>query len=268
MRDVYLTKVIDAGLISVEEETLEVNSIPTFDSEDYDLFDKKEFKNYITAIEKMVRSSYEYRIFIRFLKENMDMNKCSFLENVSNENNSKIRIEIHHEPLTLFDIVLIVFNKRSSNQESLLVEDVSKEVAFLHYSLLVGLIPLSQTVHKLVHNNYLFIPLNTVMGNWQTFITAYQNYIMPEIQEKLDRVLEYTQNYIDGVIEENHILDKKYIYVDASAIYQAPNYNTILDNLNENIKQIEARNNVKYLTDNSRFDNNKPKLTPLLYKAS
>ena len=35
-------------------------------------------KKFIDRIEKMVRSSNEYRDYIKFLKENMDMDKCIF----------------------------------------------------------------------------------------------------------------------------------------------------------------------------------------------
>ena len=93
----------------------------------------------------------------------MDMNQCSFLQ-VSNNDAYKIKIEIHHYPFTLYDIVCIVYKKRVANYESLDVEMIAKEVTMLHYKLLVGLIPLSVTVHQLVHEGKLFIPVQNVLG--------------------------------------------------------------------------------------------------------
>ena len=83
------------------------------------------------------------------------MNKCSFYENVSNIDSNDIKIEIHHEPISLYDICIIVYNKRNFFHENL--SELLKEVMLLHYKLLIGLIPLAETVHELVHNKYLFI---------------------------------------------------------------------------------------------------------------
>ena len=78
---------------------------------------------------------------VKFLRENIGMNRCSFYENVNNVDTFKIKIHIHHEPLTLFDITKIVFTKRQYNHENLDEEMTSKEVMLLHFNLLVGLIP-------------------------------------------------------------------------------------------------------------------------------
>jgi len=240
MRDPELIKKVETN--GIKEEVLEINSIPKFDTEDYDLFDKKDFNKYMTSIEKIVRGSFEYRTFINFIRENMEMNTCSFIANVSNADNFKIKIEIHHDPITLYDYCLIVYNKRVANNEPLDEELVAKEVMFLHYNLLIGLIPLSQTVHQLVHNNYLFIPLTHIMGKWQEFIKAYDEFIPAEIKDKLDRSIEFTQSYDDNM-NDNHLLDRKYIYLDTSGIYNFPKYEDILDGLKQKIKEIQNGNN-------------------------
>ena len=73
---------------------------------DYDLFDEKQFNKYILDVKKTVRGSFEYRNkMLPYLREHLDMNKCSFYESVSNADTTKIRIEIHHEPLGLEDFV-------------------------------------------------------------------------------------------------------------------------------------------------------------------
>lgn len=122
-----------------ENNVIKMDDIPRFDIEDYDLFDPKEMKMCLPSVERIVRTSFEYKQYISFLKENMDMNKCSFYENISNIDNSKVKIEIHHEPITLYDICKIVYNKRSYYRELIDEEIVAKEVMILHYNLLVGL---------------------------------------------------------------------------------------------------------------------------------
>ena len=69
--------------------------------------DKDKVK-FIKRCEKVIRSSNEYRDYVAFLKENIDMDKCAFWKNVSSENSKRVKIEIHHEPFTLFDIVSVV----------------------------------------------------------------------------------------------------------------------------------------------------------------
>ena len=146
---------------------IDIPELDPFTKPDYDLNDDKEYEHYLRDIEKVVRGSFEYQRMVAYLRENLDMNQCSFYQGVSNLATTKIRIEIHHEPLSLYDIVSIVVRKRSHFGESLEVEYVAKEVAYNHYTMSVGLIPLSETAHELVHNQYLFIPNSKVFGNWR-----------------------------------------------------------------------------------------------------
>lgn len=191
-------------------DILVLDNIPKYDIQDYDIFDDKDFKKYIMDIERIVRQSVEYRQFVNYLRENMNMNKCSFFENVSNSDTFKIRIELHHHPFTLYDIVLTIFNKRLFYKESLEVEMVAKEVMYVHYFLLVGIIPLSETVHELVHNQVLFVPLDRVMGNWEEFINMYGEWIPPETMEKIDelktRTLAYNEVSNLSIIEQSPLI--------------------------------------------------------------
>ena len=157
--------------------TLELNIIPEYTEPVYNLFDEKDFEKFIKDIEKSVRNSFEYKQFISYLRDYMDMNKCAFIDNTTKDRDSKVRIEIHHYPFTLYDIVKIVYNKRVSNNESTELEMIAKEVMQIHYELLVGLIPLSKTVHELAHNEWIFIPVDKVLGNWQHFMAVYKDYM-------------------------------------------------------------------------------------------
>ncbi len=237
MRDPYELKEVEYS--GQKLSVIEIDYIPEYDLEDYDLMDSKEFNKYIFSIEKIVRGSFEYRQLITFLRENMDMNKCSFYENVNNIDTCKIKIHIHHHPFTLYDICLMVYNKRSFYGESLEEEMVAKEVMFLHYNLMVGLIPLAETVHELVHNNYLFIPLDKVMGNYQQFINMYEDFMSPEQIDVLERNIEYTKTYIEG--KQNHILSKNYVYIDLTGAYEMPALSEVITMMDTKIKQIQGK---------------------------
>lgn len=187
--------------------------IPDLEVEDYDLMDDKDKEKYIKDLERHVRSSFEYRMMVQYLREYMNMNTCAFLSNVTNETNRKIRIELHHSPLTLRDICVIILNKRMRNCEILTIEAVAYEVMFAHYCLMVGLIPLSETVHELVHTQYLFIPTNKVYGYYKAFISNYKDYIDPEMLDKLAELERMTeQGTYDDAFKQ--ILDLHYITVD------------------------------------------------------
>lgn len=195
-----------------KEQIIVLDNVEPFEFSDWDLFDEKELKKYFFSIEKDVRGSYEYQQLIQYLRMYMDMNKCSFYENVNNIDTTKIKIEIHHEPIDLYTIVTVVYNKRCAMGESVEEEQVAKEVMWLHYNLMIGLIPLAETVHELVHNQYLFVPTSNVMGKYKEFVERYKPYFMPEQLDILERIEEFTQAYDYNI----DILNKKYIYIDMS----------------------------------------------------
>lgn len=215
---------------------IQMHDIPEYNLYDFDLNDEKSFKKYMQTVEKVVRSSYEYRAYINYLREYMDMNQCAFYQNVNNTDTAKVRIEIHHEPLSLYDICLIVYNKRVSFNEPLDEEYVAKEVMYLHYNLMVGLIPLAETVHQLVHAQYLFVPTTAVLGKYKEFVERYKPYMLPEQLEVLEHIEEATQVYDSD--DAKTVLAKNYIYVDMSGAYQLPKSEDIINMLKDRIKEI------------------------------
>lgn len=144
---------------------------------------------YITA---RVRKTIEYHNLIDYMKKTMDINRCSFYKDYSMENG--FIIELHHSPLTLFDIVEAVSNKHFKlNKES--SEDgvgylepwiIEEEVNILHYEFLVGLVPLNPSAHKLVHSGKLKIHPRMVIGNWKRFMSEYEDYISDDVRGKIE----------------------------------------------------------------------------------
>ena len=213
-----------------------MNEIPEYDIPDYDLNDEKSFKKYIQNLEKDVRSSYEYKALIKYLREYMDMNQCAFYKNINNIDSTAIHIEIHHEPLSLYDICIIVYNKRLQFNEPLDEEYVAKEVMYLHYNLMVGLIPLAETVHELVHAQYLFVPTTAVLGKYREFVDRYHDFMLPEQLETLEHIEEATKTY-DGS-DAKTLLSKNFIYMDMTGAYDLPKTEDIVNMLKDRIKEI------------------------------
>lgn len=225
--------------------------IPVMDIEDYDLFDDKEREKYINDLERHVRSSYEYRNMVQYLREYMNMNSCAFIPNITNEVNRKIKIELHHSPFTLRDICVTILNKRIKNNEMLTIESVAYEVMFIHYSLMIGLIPLSETVHQLVHSQYIFIPTDKVYGYYKNFVKTYNDYIDPELLDKLDELERLT---IAGTYNDSYkeVLEKKYITIDMEGNNQFDKLHELQESLKEKLSELRGES---IQTPNTNFTN-------------
>lgn len=137
----------------------------------------KDKTKFIKRCERLIRSSMEYRDYISYLKEYVDMNHCAFFNNVENGNGSRVRIEIHHEPFTLYDITNVVVNRFQKDGIPLNDFFIADEVMKLHYQNEVGLIPLSKSLHQMVHfSDNIVIPFNLIYGNYRKFIEDYGDY--------------------------------------------------------------------------------------------
>ena len=213
-------------------DKIEITNIPQFDIADYNLTDDKEIFKYSTTVERVCRNSRCYKKLIDFLRNYVDMNKCSFYKNINNIDTSSIKIHIHHSPFTLFDISNIIYMKRMTMGESLSVTMVAKEVMYCHYNMWVGLIPLSETVHEMVHNGYLFIPTDAVYGKYKEFVEQYKDYLGP-IENTLERLEEATKAY--DYNKETKILTMNAIYIDPTGAYELPDMNTIIELLKDKI---------------------------------
>lgn len=224
-----------------ENNKIVLSNVPAYEDMIFNLEDEKDYKKYIKAVEKEIRQSFEYREMIKFLKDNYDMNRCAFL-NISGENKSHVKIEIHHYPFTLSDIVEIVLRKRQYYQETTDIEMVAKECTLLHYKLLIGLIPLSRTAHQLYHDNKLFIPIDKVVGRYDLFADIYAPFIDEYQKCTLERIKEAS------LIEENDyhnntILEDNNITIEAKAKdYQLPDFVKVEDGMYHRLTDIKNNN--------------------------
>lgn len=181
------------------------------------LLTDKDKERFIKNVELIVRGSNLYKDYIQYLKEYRDMSRCEFFNNICIGKNkrAKVRIEIHHEPFTLYDLVNIVMNKYQKLEMDFDIYDIADEVMSLHYKNMVGLIPLSRTVHKLVGLGRLFIPLYVVDGRFFDFYKEYEPYIPEEIKALLKEKFKLSRDIKFGeMINDVSILNKKLIYID------------------------------------------------------
>jgi len=153
-----------------------------YESMEYIEHDQKAKVKFIKYVEGTARKSLELKLYLDFLRENTDMQACKILNGVDSES---ARIELHHYPFTLFDIARIIVDKAIANKSDVSSFKIIEEIVEVHYKGLVGLVPLSETVHELVHAGKLTVSLASVTGNWQEFVRQYAEYLQPEDIDKL-----------------------------------------------------------------------------------
>lgn len=122
-------------------------------------------------------------------------------------------LEFHHYPFTLFDLVAIVLQDKINKG----VKDISpfliaNEVMQLHYENLVGLVPLSKTVHELAHSGEIFISLDLVFGNVKEFLRRYKRALNEEQRGQLRKLIELTESMGNDYSPE--VLNKRITFLD------------------------------------------------------
>ena len=222
---------------STEGTTFNIGVLPDYDIEDYDLSNPKDFNKYLSDIKKSVRGSFEYKEMIKYLRNFGGMNRSGINPNITNDDSTKVKIEIHHTPFTLEDITRIVYEKRLANHEDLSVEMVAKEVMEDHYKNLVGLYPLSSTEHELVHGGYLYIPPSNVYGRPDLFEELYSQFIDDEQKETIDSIKEYEKDFNPD--DQNKIISQSNVYLDPSSSYNIPDISLLSNKMSNRIDTIK-----------------------------
>ena len=199
---------------SSREVKVRLDELPTRPTPKYNT--PKDREKFIKTCEIVIRKSNEYKEYIKFLKDNLNMNECTILSNIKSGNGKRYRIEIHHEPFTLFDIVETVINRRLENGESISALKVADEVMDLHYSGLVGLVPLTTTMHELVHNGRIFIPLQFIYHKYDDFFKEYEEYMNGSLIEKLEAKVNLSL-HTENIVSDS--LDVEFVYLNVDGFH-------------------------------------------------
>lgn len=204
--------------IDQSEEQYELRRITTYYKPDrfgIDISEEKGKVNLVNYVEKLVRSSFEYKEMIKFLREKIDMNRCSYFKGVNNHLKG-VTIEIHHAPFTLYDISYIVIDYFLENDMELNPFSIAEYVMFLHYCGMVGLFPVCKTVHELIHCGQIFVPVTHVYGDVSRFYIEYSRFMTSSQKEALLKNIKVSEKLANTPPE---ILQKKFIYLDVEGFH-------------------------------------------------
>lgn len=161
-----------------------------------DIFNMSEYRKLIKNAERLIRRSKEYTAYLGMIKNKYeDLNRDNVLSNIDS---SDAEIEMHHYPLSLYDICDTVASHRIFHKIKLTTFSLAKEVMECHFKNIVGLVPLSRTLHELAHTNNLFISKDQVFGNYKRFLEEYKNGIPSDISTKMKLFIKNSESSVSS----------------------------------------------------------------------
>lgn len=148
--------------------------LPFFKDEKY-ILDNISFIKFIKNVEMQIRTSIEYKSYIKYLKEELNLNHCMVYSNITD---SVAPIEMHHFLLTLYDYVEIIIGwcfKSKIEFSSSKIFGILMEEHRLNNILVMML---SRAVHIAIHNKNKndekrFLDYRMAHGNISEFLQKY-----------------------------------------------------------------------------------------------
>lgn len=177
------------------------------------LTDNKEKDKFVKSIEKIIRQSYEYKNFIGILKNVYGYTNSTFFKRIDIKD-TKTPIEFHHYPFTLYDLVSIEVDFEIDKGETEIDPiKIAERVMKYHYQLMVGLVPLSETEHELVHDGKKFVNIDEVKGDFEAYLEKFDHKIPDEFKEKIQNLKYLSKQENEGVDIDGNILDLNFLSV-------------------------------------------------------
>lgn len=173
-------------------------------------FDDSSYSKFIKDVERLVRTSDDYKHFVGYIKNTLGINFCEILTKVNESDN--VEIEMHHGPIfTLYDICEVILNWFLKTGQKINTFRVANKVLDEHYALHVQVIMLSKTMHEAVHNKDVFMHYNQAIGNIDAFIKTYTNYLTDEQKYKIFQYADLCKNPAFSKSFDTGLLDMAYI---------------------------------------------------------
>jgi len=157
-----------------------------------------DYKKFIKAVERMVRGSMEYREWVHYLKNELDIQECE----ITHEKDTECSIEIHHHPISLFNVCSLVLDTLMEQNEKFSTFDVAQIVISLHFMNKIGFVPLLKSIHEKYHNGFLLIPIEACRGSWRCLLEEFV--VSPEIQVAVEKLASVTKACVTQYWQRNN----------------------------------------------------------------
>ena len=150
----------------------------------YDINDE-----FIKAVERIVRTSLEYRTIIADKRGNDNENSCDLLSEYDFSDKST-KLQMHHI-IPLYDICRAAAEKLIlDKQKNITTFDVANLVMQWHYENAFLYAFLSVSAHQLVHDGQYTVPMEHIKGNAKIIKETYYDCIASKYQEIVDSLCE------------------------------------------------------------------------------
>ena len=179
-----------------------------------EVYTQEDLIRFIKSIERLIRSSEEYGSYLSYIYAYTGIDKCSIMGNIDMSGDG-MGLEMHHCPLTLFDICEVVIGHRFALAQAVTSLSIADEVMVAHSTNTIGMVPLCVTAHKLVHAGVLKVHWCQVIGNWIQFLRDYHLGVTPE---HLAKVIAFTKDTKEEVLATYNKMS-----VDVSTILKIQN---------------------------------------------
>lgn len=151
-----------------------------------DFASEKEMERFIKIIERMVRASFEYKLWVNYIRDVLNLEYCA----ITNESHSETTVEIHHHPFSLYMITKCVIFDKLNNSQKFCSFDIATEVIELHYKMKASFVPLVASLHEKFHNGFLKIPMELVHGDYKYLVDKYLHILDKEDQNIISERLK------------------------------------------------------------------------------
>lgn len=193
----------DKTNLIVKHENSNYLSLPFFKTH-ITLSNSSDLEKFIKSIESLIRKSGVYKGYIKYLKQEIGLNRCMIFSELTDED---VTIEMHHSVFTLFDCVSITLIKFLKENKQISSFDIAKEVLDDHINNSIPVVMVSKMVHEAVHNGRnnmesFFIPLESSWGDIVKYIEKYKGCLTPEHIAKLKK---YAIKYSESINNETDI---------------------------------------------------------------
>lgn len=169
-----------------------VYRVPYYKDADY-FGNLDSYVEFVKAVENVVRKNDRYNKYIAYLKNEVKLNRCQVLKNITDEDftEGKSGIEMHHGPIfNLFDICAIITEYFLYKKWKITTFRVADVVLDEHQRNRVQVVMLTESVHQLVHERSIFINMKQAWGDINAFIDKYYVAFSPDIIDKVNRYVD------------------------------------------------------------------------------
>ena len=165
------------------------------------LDDEKGRISFLRDVVTEVRRCPEMGRYRSFLLEHLDLDRCSVLSGLTAEECAAARLELHHWPLSLFDVCSLVLGQMEADGERITTFAVAHRAMALHWRGMVGLVPLLESLHQMAHSGQLRLDPRWAFGNWQGLLDECRSGLSEELATRLRA--EFASWGQEGAGEEN-----------------------------------------------------------------